>query len=110
MKEIKVSFNNCTYENIKRIEVFILFIGIMGAFPLGIVGITNIFSQKDNGFIELAIAAILLLLTFLAFAICCGIGELVKNSYLQRKLTEAKFLDEGYKLKEPEPEKIYNDV
>jgi uncharacterized membrane protein len=102
MKKISVDYNKTTCPIIKNAGWMILFIGIVGAFILGFTGFYDVIALNRFGFLVMVVAAVLLLFAFFAFGICKALSELVKNSYLQRKLLEAKLLDEGYELEEIE--------
>jgi hypothetical protein len=71
---------------------------------LGVTGLFDIIALNKIGLLVIAIVAGFLLFAFLAFGICKALSELVKNSYLQRKVLETKLLDEGYELEEIEEE------
>ena len=67
-------------------------------------GFYDVIALNRFGFLIMVIIVGLLLFAFLAFGICKALSELVKNSYLHRKVLEAKLLDEGYELEEIEEE------
>jgi Na+/H+-dicarboxylate symporter len=104
MKKISVDYSKTTCPVITNAGRLILFIGIIGAFALGFTGFYDVVSLSKFGFLVVVVAVGLLFFAFLAFGICKALSELVKNSYLQRKVLEAKLLDEGYELEEIEEE------